>query len=323
MCPKLSAGPGKPQRSPAIPAIQPVLTDCPTTEKVCGQFRHKPRAFPRLGLYQRDIPVPTSSVLQKHQALEGALRRGGHRAHFLPSHLCSRYVLFLRRPSPSLPQTLPPLPPARLRAVTCPRKRLSYTHTHPCTHTHTHTHTHRPASFWEMPWPGQQQQYQLGSPLAIPATISLSLTWKPKPRSEPAGKEPVGAPAPTHLTAPVAGGGGAGVAQEHGPQAPGAISLQRAAPACRAPASLHDMPKTDPQDVSVPQTGAHTTDVSCPPVPLSRRPEPEVQAGAGPGPPEASLLAWRRPSSPCLLTGSSLCAWLCPDGLGPTLITSP
>ena len=50
-------------------------------------------------------------------------------------------------------------------------------------------------------------------------------------------------------------------------------------------------------------------------VPLAGWPEPEVQAWAGPGPPEASLLVCGRPSSPRVLAGSSLCACLCSDRL--------
>ena len=55
-----------------------------------------------------------------------------------------------------------------------------------------------------------------------------------------------------------------------------------------------------------PTDGTHTVDIH-------RTPGLEAQAWAGPGPPGASLLVCGRPSSPCVLTGSSLRACLCPD----------
>ena len=200
---------------------------------------------------------------------------------------------------------------------------LSHTRTHIHAHTH-HAHTHT------------QTCLLLGDAMAR-AAATLSARVSPWPSPPPSlcpshgnqshivsltGRSPWG-PQPPPTSQPRSRWGGAGVAQEHGPQAPGGNLLPKGSSSLQGPCQ----PPRHAEDrftgrISPTDRGSHHRRVLSPGPPV-------LETGArGPGggragSSEASLLAWRRPFSPCLFTGSSLCVWLCPDGLGPTLMTSP
>lgn len=98
------------------------------------------------------------------------------------------------------------------------------------------------------------------------------------------------APTPPPASAPASGSAGPGL------WGAGDLALRCRSATCAAVRTPHV--GLEPQMVTVPQ---------------SWRPEPQVQAWAGPGPPEASLLGCGWLSSPSVLTRSNLCSCLCPD----------